>query len=99
MAASQADQRHLHFRRAYHLLCGFFIFTMDGENLYDEFGNYIGPELDDDEAADGDAYGQVRLILSASPMRSIMKSRHAIYLQGFNNQATRVIPTPPAELR
>lgn len=34
---------------------------MDGENLYDEFGNYIGPELDDGDGGDEAAFaGQVR---------------------------------------
>lgn len=30
---------------------------MDGGDLYDEFGNYIGPELDSDESEDEDGRG------------------------------------------
>ena len=34
---------------------------MDGENLYDEFGNYIGPELAEDEDQD-QGFVQVRCL-------------------------------------
>jgi hypothetical protein len=32
---------------------------MDEEDLYDEFGNYIGPELDDSDDSEDDAAGEV----------------------------------------
>jgi len=47
---------------------------MDEEDLYDEFGNYIGPELDDSDDSEDDAAGEVCVCVWCAFVRACIAS-------------------------